>query len=122
MNLLLSIFYTLLRNAPKNRLFGTSLLLTTPVSLILLAFFLILWDFAFSSHHPFNPIFLGIGGIVIALFVNRFLENIYQSRCSEIIRITNSFSSLFIIANIFITIIFYVGAIFIFVASFRFLT
>lgn len=122
MNLLLSIFYTILRKAPKNRLFGTSLLLTTPVSLILLAFFIVMWGLTFSNRQPFNPIILGIFGIVTALFVNSFLKSIYQSRSSEIIRITNSFSNLIIIVNILITVIFYLGAVFIFVASLRFLS
>jgi len=122
MNLLLSIFYSLARNAPKNRLYGTSLLLTTPVSLILLAFLIVLNNLIFGGYYKFNPILLGICGIGIALLVNAFLERIYQSRGNEIIRITNSYSKLIIIVNIFITVIFYLGAIFIFFASLQFLS
>lgn len=121
-NYILVIFYTIGRNAPKNRLTGTSLLLTTPVALLLVAFFIVVRHFIFFEAIPLDAISFGILGIITAIIVNRLLDRIYKKQGKKIMYIAERLKKPIVALNIFITIIVYLGSIFLFFLSLRFLS
>ena len=119
---ILVVFHTFTRYSPKkDKLFVTSTILTTPATFIFIAVFLAARKYFFFSLLPLNSISFALLTFLTAVLTNQWLSRIYIRHGSEIVRLASKLSKPMVFFNIFVTILLFLGSIFIFVLSLRFI-